>query len=109
MSESHVVMGEEGTEKGLQEKHCMLVTQNLALTEKHQTDRLNMTLGSEYKVQILCLGLDKQGQILSSGGTKAIGDGRYIRDHLKRSVISSSVAIFLVSALVTGKIVFSQT
>lgn len=39
MSESHVVMGGEETEKGLQEKHCMLVNQNLALTEKHKTDR----------------------------------------------------------------------
>lgn len=40
-----MVTGEE-TEKGLQEKHCMLVNQNLALTEKDQTDRLNMTLGN---------------------------------------------------------------
>lgn len=68
-----------------------------------------MTLGNEYRVHTLCLGLDKQGQILSSRGTKAIGGGQYTDDHLKRSVISSSVAIFLVSALVTGMIVFPQT
>lgn len=68
-----------------------------------------MTLGNEYRVHMLCLGLDKQDQVLSSRGTKAVGGGQYRGDHLKRSVISRSVAIFLVSALVTGKRVFSQT
>lgn len=67
-----------------------------------------MALGNDYRVHMLCLGLDKQGQILSSRGTKAIGSRRHIGGRLKRSVTSNSVAIFLVSALVTGKIVFPK-